>query len=223
MALDTTSYILGKKAGGGSMTETDPIFSASPASGITASDITNWNNKTETLIIINNGSTLSPDVNTNENKAIIKKIIEDYPNINKYNIFFNTPNLSQSNVREIIALNYIYLRKVSDTYWECKLIFINLGSIYANGVVRYGVSYADYPYITITGNYNPTTETFTSLYGSFKRFPLFNSDWLSNGNGPIGKNNTEAYTPTGDYNVANKKYVDDSIASAITDALGGNY
>ena len=35
--------------------------------------------------------------------------------------------------------------------------------------------------------------------------------------------NTTAYTPTGDYNPATKKYVDDSIASAITDALGGNY
>ena len=30
-------------------------------------------------------------------------------------------------------------------------------------------------------------------------------------------------TPTTDYQFANKKYVDDSIASAITDALGGNY
>lgn len=37
------------------------------------------------------------------------------------------------------------------------------------------------------------------------------------------KNNTTAYTPTGDYNPATKKYVDDSISSAITDALGGSY
>lgn len=35
--------------------------------------------------------------------------------------------------------------------------------------------------------------------------------------------NTTAYTPSGDYNPATKKYVDDSIASAITDALGGSY
>lgn len=35
--------------------------------------------------------------------------------------------------------------------------------------------------------------------------------------------NDRAYTPTRDYNPATKKYVDDSIASAITDALGGSY
>jgi len=35
--------------------------------------------------------------------------------------------------------------------------------------------------------------------------------------------NTEAYTPTGDYNPATKKYVDDAISSAITTTLGGSY
>lgn len=39
----------------------------------------------------------------------------------------------------------------------------------------------------------------------------------------LAKNNTVAYTPTGNYNPATKKYVDDAIAAAITDALGGNY
>lgn len=36
-------------------------------------------------------------------------------------------------------------------------------------------------------------------------------------------NNTHSYTPTTDYHPATKKYVDDAISSAITDALGGNY
>lgn len=40
---------------------------------------------------------------------------------------------------------------------------------------------------------------------------------------PILKNNTYAYTPTSDYNPATKKYVDDSIAAAITTTLGGSY
>ena len=47
-------------AGGGSApgTETDPIFKASPAYGIAASDITNWNNKEVAIFTINyNGST----------------------------------------------------------------------------------------------------------------------------------------------------------------------
>lgn len=41
--------------------------------------------------------------------------------------------------------------------------------------------------------------------------------------GALLSDNTYAYTPTSDYHPATKKYVDDSIASAITDALGGSY
>lgn len=39
----------------------------------------------------------------------------------------------------------------------------------------------------------------------------------------LTKWNTTTFTPTANYHPATKKYVDDSIASAITDALGGNY
>lgn len=41
--------------------------------------------------------------------------------------------------------------------------------------------------------------------------------------GVLPVNNTYAYTPTGNYHPATKKYVDDSIKTAITDALGGSY
>lgn len=37
------------------------------------------------------------------------------------------------------------------------------------------------------------------------------------------KTNTESFVPTGDYNPATKKYVDDAIAAAITSALEGEY
>lgn len=39
----------------------------------------------------------------------------------------------------------------------------------------------------------------------------------------LGINNTQSFTPTGDYNPATKKYVDDSISSAIGKALNGSY
>lgn len=39
----------------------------------------------------------------------------------------------------------------------------------------------------------------------------------------LTKNNTTAYTPTGDYNPSTKKYVDDSIKTAIGTALEGSY
>lgn len=39
----------------------------------------------------------------------------------------------------------------------------------------------------------------------------------------LKKDNKDSYTPTDNYNPATKKYVDDSIKSAITDKLGGSY
>lgn len=39
----------------------------------------------------------------------------------------------------------------------------------------------------------------------------------------LAMNNTTAYTPSAKYHPATKKYVDDSIASAITTTLGGSY
>lgn len=45
---------------GGSIVETDPVFSASPAAGITAADITNWNGKTANTITLNGTQTASP-------------------------------------------------------------------------------------------------------------------------------------------------------------------
>ena len=39
----------------------------------------------------------------------------------------------------------------------------------------------------------------------------------------LSKTNTTSYTPTSNYNPATKKYVDDSIASAITTSLEGSY
>jgi hypothetical protein len=39
----------------------------------------------------------------------------------------------------------------------------------------------------------------------------------------LAKNNTSEYIPSNDYNPSTKKYVDDSIANAITNALGGSY
>lgn len=39
----------------------------------------------------------------------------------------------------------------------------------------------------------------------------------------VAKDNSESYVPTSDYNPATKKYVDDSITSAITTTLSGSY
>lgn len=46
------------------VTETDPLFSASPAAGITSTNITNWNNKQEKLTVSESASTSQLNIST---------------------------------------------------------------------------------------------------------------------------------------------------------------
>lgn len=102
IALDGSNVIVRKTGGGGGITvETDPIFTASPAAGITGNDISKWNGKQDSIgdlsairegaalgetalqpasianmlnkmaIVSANGTTLSPSVNTYYNFASV--------------------------------------------------------------------------------------------------------------------------------------------------------
>ena len=57
-------------------------------------------------------------------------------------------------------------------------------------------------------------------YNDLSNLPLINSVQLKgdvslSALGILGKNNAESFTPTGDYNPATKKYVDDSINAIV--------
>jgi hypothetical protein len=58
---------------------------------------------------------------------------------------------------------------------------------------------------------------------SGEEFTVSSFYYYSNSFDVLTLDNTRLYTPTTDYHPATKKYVDDAISSAITDALGGNY
>ena len=81
---------------------------------------------------------------------------------------------------------------------------------------RYGINYTTYFYYVVTLDIKNKKATQTNDYNLVLNH---NQAYKL----PLGVNNTSAYTPTGDYNPATKKYVDDSIKSAITDTLGGSY
>lgn len=60
----------------------------------------------------------------------------------------------------------------------------------------------------------------TTDYNQLSNLPLINGvelegDVSLSALGILGKNNTESFTPTGDYNPATKKYVDDSINAIV--------
>lgn len=81
---------------------------------------------------------------------------------------------------------------------------------------KYGISYTNYYYYVVTLDIRNKKATQTNDYNLvLKSNQVYNL--------PLGVHNTSAYTPTGDFNPSTKKYVDDSIKSAITDVLGGTY
>ena len=98
--MDVPSYMLGKKAGGGSITETDPIFSASVASNITSNDINSWNAKQSALVSGTNIKTINNESILGEGNLSIQGgsnlpvyVIDDNSEQNPFILSENDPGL----------------------------------------------------------------------------------------------------------------------------------
>lgn len=216
--MDVPSYLLGKKAGGGgSYTETDPIFSASPASGITSEDIEKWNsgggssdgdfafynfniynlvNTTEVLRDSDNGfaSTIPSMIN-----AINECYIKD-----KIPVFI----INGGNGQPIMFVGQSLKNK--PTYYEFKGIFAygdHTGRTTASNKNVFGLSQLVARLI-----WNGDVAQKTGQWNIYKVEERY-----------LPTDNTLAYTPTAQYHPATKGYVDSAISTAITSALGGSY
>ena len=76
---------------------------------------------------------------------------------------------------------------------------------------RYGVNYNERYELEINVGINSSNNNYNATYINH----YYTKGWSLNGNSSIlGMNNTTAFTPTGDYNPATKKYVDDAIANS---------
>ena len=87
---------------------------------------------------------------------------------------------------------------------------------YSGQLTKYGIPYETIAYYNLfmtTNDNNVRTSRLTSY--TLQRGN--SSNWA------LGAKNTEEYIPESDFNPSTKKYVDDSIKSAITDTLGGTY
>ena len=89
--------------------------------------------------------------------------------------------------------------------------FLYLGA--NGGSVWFGTNRLIMSFDKTTGLVNSATIS-DSTYGTTE---------IIKANRVLTKTNTDTYTPTADYHPATKKYVDDSIAAAITTTLGGSY
>ena len=78
------------------------------------------------------------------------------------------------------------------------------------------LKYCGWHSVTFTPTYNNDGTVTVSAQGSVTVGETFDTALLM-------RNNTTAFTPTGDYNPATKKYVDDAISTAITTVLEAEY
>lgn len=116
-----------------------------------------------------------------------------------------------------------YVRNPAEFY-----VFTDLSThptkIYGDGqkiYYNYNDKYATYlaAPIVITGTWVDDVFTATEIYIGASSTPAH----LTLDTNVLTRDNTSSFTPTANYHPATKKYVDDSIIAAITDALGGSY
>lgn len=248
--MDVTSYMLGKKAGGGTITETDPIFSNSAASGITSTDIGNWNDKQDGLVsgtnikTINNESILGSgniEVQGGGTTYTAGDYIDITNNVIKgdYPLYFGEngiPEKSAYNNYTTILMgrtgaktgNYSTIIGCrSNVYNTTYHTSLGYGAGWFGGT---GKSHA----ITIGSDAGASANNTIAL-GDGSRASHQNAVALGHGatttktnqliiggqNNPI--NEASLYTSNGIKNFATEDYVDTAISTAITSALGGNY
>ncbi len=113
--------------------------------------------------------------------------------------------------------NSIYqLTKIYDSSSAGTVSFYFADPELSGALTKYGINYQTVEYFSLFLylNNNSVRRIRPSSY-TFQRGD--STIW------PLGAKNTEEYIPIGDYNPSTKKYVDDSIKSAITNVLGGTY
>ena len=225
MALDTTSFLLGKKAGGGAITESDPIFSASAASGITNADIEKWNSNFVYLGKISDHNTAAKAINLNGLKAGYYYVYTDTTNLyigvtNSSNGNYVTQSLIFGTDESIYIWNkilYIYIANdipstgLATNTKIGKLIYIR-DKLYAE---TYGQSGANF--------YKEFNMDFTVFANSIEIAHSQNSThnyMTPELNEKISGKKTfttlpeSSVVPTNDNQLVNKKYVDDNAGGS---------
>ena len=222
MALDMESYLLGKSRGGGGGTSDYSQLTNKPSiNGVTLSG-----NKTGADLGLLSGDYDIRVINV-RNTPTQKDLEEASDIINYlYNIYANNGQITNN---LLIYVSFISTTTNGEVYSASLFITKYPDRFYIvnkNTNLEFKGQPVGYPYdanssdflttrkIKVTGTWTNNVFTATGITG------LTESNYYG---AFLATNNTKSYTPRGDYHPATKKYVDDSIASAITTTLGGNY
>lgn len=136
--------------------------------------------------------------NTAANQAVFQDIYDNFDNITADDVcIYGVDSKIYYSVEQLIYY-YGYLR-VRTSY-----IDVGVSSTYG---VYYHVMKQNDIYTPIT---NDNVGTISTLVNTAYMLDAFDTNYLV-----LGLSNNQAYTPTGDYNPATKKYVDDAIGTAL--------
>ena len=186
----------------------DYVKSSDLATVATSGDYDDLINK-PTYIVIEDSSNYgnsSMSIDTTENRNDVIEIYTKYKDLQK-TILLEIKN----------EYNKVVLIPINEITKENNKLTLKFDYVSSMNSPSYG-----YPRLVVKTykiNVNFNNDEISLISGTknlIYEYPLASSEVL-------GINNTTSFTPTGDYNPATKKYVDDSISSAIGTALGGIY
>lgn len=230
--MDIPSYLLGKKAGGGGSSSEHIQYDVMPTADATtvgkivqytgATDSTYTNGyfyigttdgeatptySWENIEVQANGGGGTPTyVISNESSTTDWQPVVDYYVANNC-----LPNIFLPG-RGVL---YSFVLSGREYYFEFRYTARNSFNWSTYSEPRYGVK------LTVSNNIVTRVDTWNDPQAVDLR--SYNDRWGVGFGNVLTTGNTASFTPTGDYNPATKKYVDDSIASAITTTLGGSY
>lgn len=195
--------------GGGDIgEETDPVFTASPAHNITANDITNWNNKSnfsgDYEDLTNKPELFSGDYNDLDNKPTIPTVPTNVSAFNN-DVGYLTEHQSLSGyATEQWVENKGYLTSHQDISGKYDKTGGEItGNVKIDGNLTLDIEDEDYDSgITFTKALDDNLGTTLTLTG------YANANGSNSNYRPIVRN---IGTPSANYDVANKKYVDDNV------------
>ena len=172
--------------------------------------------------VSNQGVTISDD----ETKRIFTKFINniyssDGSKCGMLELYQNYGSTSSNATSYKLTTGYVKLLNKSTNINMCPEI-LTFENSFKSSDTSESLNYKKYS-LVIYGTWENDIFTCTKVWMSIYGITVSTITSNNLGSYALRKTNTTSYTPTGDYNPATKKYVDDSIAAAITTTLGGSF
>ena len=178
--------------------------------GSTSVDLSDYYTKEEIdkkiFVLVENGTSSNFNINTSSNRTVLGKIISETKKGNSPVVLLISTHSPGGSTQS--TPQYLYpLIFNSDGLWAMLPPRFDLDTVYYGAYYHPVTCY----YISYSATITEETITVTNISMQPNSYYVLSSTTFAYGNlkMPLGVKNTSTYTPTGDYNPATKKYVDD--------------